>query len=35
VPPGVDVAPNGAAHHPPAILNAALRRRPATERAAA
>ena len=35
VPPGIDVAPNGAAYHPPAILNAALRRRPATERAAA
>jgi aryl-alcohol dehydrogenase-like predicted oxidoreductase len=35
VPPGIDVAPNGAAYHPPAILNAALRRRPTTERAAA
>jgi aryl-alcohol dehydrogenase-like predicted oxidoreductase len=35
VPPGIDVAPNGAAYHPPAILNAALRRRPTTDRAAA
>jgi len=34
VPPGIDVAPNGAAYNPPAILNAGLRRRPATERAA-
>ncbi len=35
VPPGTDVGPNGAAYVPPAIANAALRRRPLTERAAA
>jgi aryl-alcohol dehydrogenase (NADP+) len=36
VPPGVDVAPlEGAAYAPPAIAQAALRRRPAEERAAA
>jgi aryl-alcohol dehydrogenase-like predicted oxidoreductase len=36
VPPGVDVAPlEGAAHVPPAITQAALRRRPVAERAAA
>lgn len=35
VPPGIDVGVNGAAYHPPAILQAPLRRRPLTERAAA
>jgi aryl-alcohol dehydrogenase-like predicted oxidoreductase len=35
VPPGIDVAPNGAAYNPPAILEAELRRRPDAERAAA
>jgi aryl-alcohol dehydrogenase (NADP+) len=36
VPPGVDVAPlEGAAYSPPAITEAALRRRPAAERTAA
>ena len=35
VPPGVDVAPNGAAYNPPATTQANLRRRPADERAAA
>jgi aryl-alcohol dehydrogenase (NADP+) len=35
VPPGIDVAPNGAAYNPPAILRTDLRRRPAAERAAA
>jgi aryl-alcohol dehydrogenase-like predicted oxidoreductase len=35
VPPGFDVAPNGAAYNPPAILKAELRRRPNAERAAA
>jgi aryl-alcohol dehydrogenase-like predicted oxidoreductase len=34
VPPGIDVAPNGAAYNPPAILKAELRRRPTVERAA-
>jgi aryl-alcohol dehydrogenase (NADP+) len=35
VPPGVDIAPNGAAYNPPAILKPTLRRRPSAERAAA
>jgi hypothetical protein len=35
VPPGIDVAPNGAAYNPRAILKAELRRRPTAERAAA
>jgi aryl-alcohol dehydrogenase (NADP+) len=35
VPPGHDVAPNGAAYNPPAILKTELRRRPTVERAAA
>jgi aryl-alcohol dehydrogenase-like predicted oxidoreductase len=35
VPPGIDVAPNGAAYDPPAILQAQLRRRPTAERVAA
>jgi aryl-alcohol dehydrogenase-like predicted oxidoreductase len=35
VPPGTDVAPNGAAYQPPAITTPSLRRRPLTERAAA
>jgi aryl-alcohol dehydrogenase-like predicted oxidoreductase len=35
VPPGIDVAPNGAAYNPPAITQASLRRRPVSERAAA
>jgi aryl-alcohol dehydrogenase-like predicted oxidoreductase len=35
VPPGIDVAPNGAAYNPPAILKAELRRRPNAERTAA
>jgi aryl-alcohol dehydrogenase-like predicted oxidoreductase len=35
VPPGTDVAENGAAYVPPAIANAGLRRRPDAERAAA
>jgi aryl-alcohol dehydrogenase-like predicted oxidoreductase len=35
VPPGTDVAENGAAYVPPAIASAGLRRRPAAERAAA
>jgi aryl-alcohol dehydrogenase (NADP+) len=35
VPPGTDIAPNGAAYNPLAILKAELRRRPGAERAAA
>lgn len=35
VPPGTDVGPNGAAYIPPSIARSDLRRRPATERAAA
>jgi aryl-alcohol dehydrogenase (NADP+) len=35
VPPGTDVGPNGAAYVPPSIARSELRRRPATERAAA
>jgi aryl-alcohol dehydrogenase (NADP+) len=35
VPPGIDIAPNGAAYNQPAILKAEQRHRPATERAAA
>jgi aryl-alcohol dehydrogenase-like predicted oxidoreductase len=35
VPPGIDIAPNAAAYNPPAILQAGLRRRPTSERAAA
>lgn len=35
VPPGTDVGPLDAAYNPPAITHASLRRRPATERAAA
>ena len=35
VPPGIDIALNGAAYNPPAILKAELRRRPSAERAAA
>jgi len=35
VPPGTDVGLNEAAYNPPAVTNATLRRRPATERAAA
>jgi aryl-alcohol dehydrogenase-like predicted oxidoreductase len=35
VPPGIDVAPNGAAYNPPVILKAELRRRPTAERTAA
>jgi aryl-alcohol dehydrogenase (NADP+) len=35
VPPGIDIAPNGAAYNPPAILKPELRRRPSAERAAA
>jgi aryl-alcohol dehydrogenase-like predicted oxidoreductase len=34
-PPGTDVGLNGAAYHPPAILQSGLRRRAATERVAA
>jgi aryl-alcohol dehydrogenase (NADP+) len=35
VPPGIDVGVNAAAYHPPAIMQAVLRRRPVTERVAA
>jgi aryl-alcohol dehydrogenase (NADP+) len=35
VPPGSDLAPNGAAYHPPAMTQASLRRRAMPERAAA
>jgi aryl-alcohol dehydrogenase-like predicted oxidoreductase len=35
VPPGTDAGPLGAAYEPPAVTQASLRRRPATERAAA
>jgi aryl-alcohol dehydrogenase (NADP+) len=35
VPPGTDAGPLEAAYKPPAVTNASLRRRPATERAAA